>query len=127
MNIYQNNSNIVAAIQNETQEVSKAMELGTTQVIDSTRLVESTKTRLNQVLERSRSINELMKQISESTVSQTDTSQLVTKLMQQITEKTEQRLQDSQTIAESIKVTAQVAQELESAVEQFEVEKEEYI
>ena len=115
---------IVAAIQNETQEVSKAMELGTTQVIDSTRLVESTKDRLNQVLERSRSINELMKQISESTVSQTDTSQLVTELMQQITQQTEQRLKDSQTIAESIKVTAQVAEELESAVEQFEVEKE---
>ncbi len=115
---------IVAAIQAETKEVSQAMELGTTQVVDSTHLVESTKQRLVQVLERYGSINELMKQISQSTVSQTDTSQLVTNLMQLIAEKSEQRLQDSVAIAKSIQSTNQVAQKLESAVEQFEVEKQ---
>lgn len=112
---------IVAAIQSETQEVTQAMELGTSQVVDTTRLVESTKQRLGQVLERSRSINELMKLISQSTVSQADTSRTVTNLMQQIAKQSETRLNSSQQIAQSMQATAQVAKRLESAVEQFKV------
>jgi methyl-accepting chemotaxis protein len=112
---------IVAAIQAETQEVTQAMELGTSQVVDTTRLVETTKQRLEQVLERSRGINELMRNISQSTVSQTDTSRLVTNLMQQIAKQSETRLTSSQQIAQSMQATAQVAKQLESAVEQFKV------
>ncbi len=55
---------MVAAIQAETQEVSQEMELGTSQVVDTTRLVEATKQRLEQVLERSRAINELMHNVA---------------------------------------------------------------
>lgn len=112
---------IVAAIQAETQEVTQAMEVGTTQVVDTSRLVESTKERLGQVLERSRSINELMKLISQSTDSQKSTSRSVTDLMQQIAKQSEARLSSSQQIAQSMQTTAQVAKKLESAVEQFKV------
>lgn len=112
---------IVAAIQSETQEVTQAMELGTSQVVDTTRLVESTKQRLGQVLERSRSINELMKLISQSTISQADTSHTVTNLIQQIARQSEARLNSSQQIAQSMQATSQVAKQLKSAVEQFKV------
>ncbi len=112
---------IVAAIQAETQEVAQAMELGTSQVVDTTRLVESTKKRLGQVLERSRSINELMKTISESTVSQADTSRVVRELMQQIAQQSEARLSSSEKIAKSMQATAEVAKQMESTVEQFKV------
>lgn len=112
---------IVAAIQAETQEVTEAMELGTAQVVDTTRLVESTKQCLGQVLERSRSINELMQRISQSTVSQADTSRIVTDLMQQIAQQSEARLTSSQDISQSMQTTAQVAKQLESTVEQFKV------
>ncbi len=115
---------IVAAIQTETQEVTQAMEVGTSQVIESTHLVESTKQSLGKVLERSRSINELMKLISQSTVSQTETSQVVKQLMEQIAEQSEQRLTSSEQIAQSMQATAQVAKQLESAVEQFKVNEE---
>jgi methyl-accepting chemotaxis protein len=112
---------IVEAIQLETQEVSEAMELGTSQVVDSSQLVESTKQRLEKVLERSQSINELMQSISQATISQTDTSLLVTKLMQQIAQYSAQRLVSSQQVAQSMQATAKVSQNLEFAVEQFKV------
>ncbi len=116
-------ANIVANIQRETQEVAYNMTLGTTQVNDTTQLVEATKGQLEQVLDRSRSINDLMKSISEATVSQTDTSQTVTQLMEKIARYSKQRLAASETVAHSMEETAQVAQELEAAVEQFKVEK----
>ena len=112
---------IVAEIQQETQEVSEAMELGTTQVVESTRLVESTKERLEKVLERSQNINELMQSISQATISQTKTSRSVTELMQEIAQLAEQRLSESQQVAQSMQSNAQVANQLESAVEQFKV------
>jgi twitching motility protein PilJ len=116
---------IVTNIQLETQEVTQAMEVGTTQVVDSTRLVEATKKRLETVLERSQSINDLMQSISQATVTQTDTSALVTELMQQIAHYSEERLKSSQQVSESMRNTAQVAQELQSAVEQFKVDSRE--
>jgi methyl-accepting chemotaxis protein PixJ len=112
---------MVAAIQIETQEVSKAMESGTTQVVDSTRLVESTKKSLGIVLEKSQEINRLMKSISQTTVSQSNTSQAITIEMQQIAELSEASSLSSQSIARSIVTTAEVAQKLESTVAKFKV------
>ncbi len=113
---------IVTNIQLETQEVTQAMEVGTAQVVDSTRLVEATKKRLENVLARSQSINELMQSISQATVTQTDTSALVTKLVQEIARYSEERLTSSQQVSASMRNTAQVAQKLQSAVAQFKVE-----
>ncbi|MDJ0510966.1 MAG: methyl-accepting chemotaxis protein [Crocosphaera sp.] len=114
-------SSIVEAIQEETQQVTQAMELGTSQVVDSTRLVEATKQRLEKVLEGSQTVNELMQSISQATVSQTDTSRTVTELMQQIAQQSQERSTASQTVAQSMQETAQVAQTLEAAVKQFKV------
>ncbi|GAB4316851.1 MAG: hypothetical protein Kow0091_24210 [Geminocystis sp.] len=115
---------IVAEIQRETQEVTNAMESGTTQVVNTTQLVETTKQQLEQVLTRSRNINQLMQSISQSTVSQAQTSQTVQELMEQIAYQSEERLDYSQKIVESIQATSQIAQQLESAVEQFKVSEE---
>ena len=114
-------ASIVATIQRETQEVSQAMESGTSQVVESTRLVESTKQSLGLVLEKSQDINQLMRSISQKTVSQADTSQTVTNLMQQIAELSEQSSESSKEIMRSMIETAQVAQSLESTVAKFKV------
>ncbi len=114
-------ASIVAAIQAETQEVNQAMESGTTQVVETTRLLESTKQGLNLVLEKSQQINELMGSISQTTISQADTSQNVTKLMQKIASLSETTSKSSAKVAQSIVETAQVAAKLESAVAQFKV------
>ncbi|NCQ04437.1 MAG: HAMP domain-containing protein [Cyanobacteria bacterium] len=114
-------TNIVTNIQLETQEVSQAMEKGNFQALNTTRLVESTKERLAQVLEHSYTINELMRSVSEATISQTDTSQLITQLVQQIAQQSEQRLHSSENLSQSMHTTANIAKELESAVERFKV------
>ncbi len=112
---------IVAAIQLETQDVATVMELGTSQVVDSTRLVESTKQRLLQMLEESQKINHLMHSIAEATVSQSATAQNVTQLMQQVTTASEERSTFSREMASSMKSTSQVAKSLEEKVAQFQV------
>ena len=114
---------IVAEIQAETQGVNSAMESGTSQVVETTRLIESTRESLDKVLEKSRTIDQLMKSISQSTVSQAGTSRNVTNLMQKIAQLSESTSQSSEKVAKSIVETAQVAQKLESAVAQFKVAK----
>lgn len=114
-------ASIVATIQRETQEVNQAMESGTTQVTESTRLVESTKQSLGLVLEKSQEINQLMGSISQTTVSQASTSQTVTTLMQKIAQLSETTSKSSKEVAQSIVETAQVAQRLESTVAKFKV------
>ena len=114
-------ASIVAAIQAETQEVNYAMESGTAQVVETTRLVEATKQSLGIVLEKSQEINQLMESISQTTVSQAHTSQNVTSLMQKIANLSETTSKSSKEVAQSIVDTAQVAQRLESTVAQFKV------
>lgn len=114
-------ANIVAEIQSETQGVNQAMESGTSQVVETTRLLESTKESLALVLEKSQTIDRLIKSISQSTVSQADTSRNVTKLMEKIAQLSETTSQSSEKVASSIVETARVAQKLESAVAQFKV------
>ena len=114
---------IVSGIQAETQDVKQAMESGTAQVLNTTRLVESTKESLAEVLEKSQTINQLMESISQSTVSQADTSQNVTSLMQRIAKLSAITSKSSTEVAQSIGETAKVAEKLESAVSQFKVAK----
>ncbi len=114
-------ASIVATIQAETQDVSQAMESGTSQVVDSTKLVKATKQSLSLVLEKSQEINQLMESISQTTVSQANTSQNVTNLMQKIAQLSETTSKSSKEVAQSIVETAKVAQKLESTVGQFKV------
>ena len=114
-------ASIVATIQAETKEVNQAMESGTAQVVETTRIVESTKQSLGVVLEKSQEINQLMESISHTTVSQADTSQNLTDLMQKISQMSETTSKASQRVAQSIVDVAEVAAKLESTVAQFKV------
>ena len=114
---------IVANIQNETKEAIETMEQGTSEVVESSRSVEETKARLAEVVARSEEINTLMQSISDSTVSQAETSQAVSRLMEQVTQSSQQRSETSKEVAQAIQETAKVAQSLETSVEQFKVEK----
>lgn len=111
----------VAEIQAETQEVNQAMLSGTTQVAKTTQLVKSTKGTLEQALEKSQQINQLIGSISRSTISQTTTSQNVIGLMQKIAQLSEKTSKSSERVAKSIVETANIAERLESAVAQFKV------
>ena len=112
---------VVSRIQTETQDVRQAMESGTAQVLNTTRLVENTKQNLAEVLEKSQTINQLMESISQSTVSQADTSQNVTSLMQKIAKLSATTSKSSTEVAQSMVETAREVEKLESAVSQFKV------
>ena len=116
-------SQIVSEIQSETQGAIEAMEQGTSEVVESTRSVEETKARLADVVARSEEINNLMQSISNSTVSQAETSQAVSRLMEQVTQSSQERSQTSGEVAEAIQETAEIAKRLEASVEQFKVSK----
>ncbi|MFG6102335.1 methyl-accepting chemotaxis protein [Leptothoe sp. EHU-05/26/07-4] len=117
-------SQIVAEIQTETQEVVESIETGTAQVVDSTNLVETTKRRLTEALNKSEQINELMQQISASTKYQTESSSAVNALVREVAEESEKRSESAQQMAQAMKDATEVAQELEASVEQFKIDDE---
>ncbi|WP_009545957.1 methyl-accepting chemotaxis protein [Crocosphaera subtropica] len=112
---------IIAAIQRETQEVATQMETGTTQVVDASRLVETTQAYLTKASQKSQEINQLMQSISQATISQSETSQIVTNLMQKVSQSSQDKASSSNQIAEAIHQTTEVAKDLESKVDQFRV------
>jgi methyl-accepting chemotaxis protein len=112
---------IVAAIQRETNEVVGAMELGTAQVVEGTRLVEDTKQSLGQILEVARQIDQLLQSISNATVSQTRTSATVSDLMKAIAKTSENTSVSSRQVSSALRDTVAVARQLESTVGAFKV------
>ncbi|MEM9218903.1 MAG: methyl-accepting chemotaxis protein [Cyanobacteria bacterium P01_F01_bin.150] len=113
---------IVNNIQVETYQVAEAMEMGTTQVVEGTQLVEEAKQSLNQIMTVSRQIDELVGSISAATVSQVNTSESVSNLMQQIAEVSEQTSQSSMNVSNSLQETVAIAQRLQESVDTFTVD-----
>jgi twitching motility protein PilJ len=116
---------IVENIQRETSQVVEAMEQSTAQVVEGTHLVEDAKKSLNQILDVSRQIDQLVQSISEATVSQAQTSEAVSTLMRQIADASKRTSSSSRQVSLSLRQTVQVAQELQASVGTFEVGTEE--
>jgi methyl-accepting chemotaxis protein len=112
---------IVENIQQETAEVVEAMELGTTQVVEGTHLVEDAKQSLSQILEVSRQIDALVQSISSATVSQALTSQAVTDLMKEIAKVSERTSNSTRQVSSSLKETVGIAAQLQASVGTFKV------
>jgi methyl-accepting chemotaxis protein PixJ len=112
---------IVANIQLETSEVVKAMELGTTQVVEGTHLVKDTKQSLNQILEVCHQIDGLVQGISSATVSQVQISKQVTNGMKEIAKVSDITKNSSWEIAASLQQTVEISQRLQDNVDTFNV------
>lgn len=112
---------LVENIQSETSEVVDAMETGTSQVVEGTRLVEAAKKSLQQIQEVSQQIDDLVSRISDTTISQTQTSQAVTTLMKQIAAIAERSSEASAQVSDSLRQTVQVAQDLQRSVAYFKI------
>ena len=108
-------------IQLETNEVVFAMETGTAQVVEGTNLVANAKQSLEQIMEVSNQINQLVQSISTATVSQASTSQSVTSLMKEIAEGSERTSEFSRQISGSLQQTVEVARQLQGSVDTFKV------
>ncbi len=112
---------IVENIQLGTSEVVGAMELGTTQVVEGTRLLEEAKNSLGHIVEVSKQIDDLVQSISSATVSQAQTSQAVTSLMKEIAKSSERTSASSRRVSGALKQTVEVAQQLQASVGVFKV------
>ena len=114
---------IVANIQQETSEVVNAMEQGTTQVVKSSQMVNEAKQSLRQVVDGSRQVDVLVQAISNATVSQVDTSAQISQLMQAIAQVSARTSASAKAIATTLKETVTVAQDLQSSMGAFIVDK----
>jgi methyl-accepting chemotaxis protein len=113
---------IVEKIQRETTLVVEAMELGRSQVVEGTHLVQQTKQSLGRLLEVSHQIDALVQSISTATVSQAETSCALTDLMKEMVMVSEQTSKSSHQISGSLQQTVAVAQQLQASVEVFKVD-----
>ncbi|PSF37948.1 hypothetical protein C7H19_08215 [Aphanothece hegewaldii CCALA 016] len=112
---------IVDAILLETNEVIKAMEVGTTQVVEESRLVEETKQSLEKILGIAQQIDVLFYAISQETESQNETAQKITQLMHDIAQISQETATSSQEMSNSLEATVAIAQDLQASVSQFKV------
>ncbi|ACC83942.1 methyl-accepting chemotaxis protein [Nostoc punctiforme] len=112
---------IVENIQRETSEVVQAMEIGTTQVVEGTLIVEEAKQSLSEILDVSRQIDSLVQSISTATASQVETSQSVSQLMKDIAAISQRTSDSSHQVSESLQQTVEISQQLQETVEAFKV------
>ncbi|NJM73121.1 MAG: GAF domain-containing protein [Scytonema sp. RU_4_4] len=112
---------IVENIQRETTEVVQAMELGTTQVVEGTRIVEDAKQNLSQILEISRQIDLLVQSISMATTSQAQTSHTVSQLMKDIAACSHRTSDSSMKVSQSLQQTMKISRQLQATVGTFKV------
>lgn len=112
---------LVAEIQSETNEVVAAMESGTEQVVVGTKLVDETRSSLNQISNVSTQINELVNAIAQATVEQSQDSEVVTHTMTQVAAISEKTATEAGEVSDSFKELLTVAQQLEASVSKFKV------
>ena len=79
-------SEIVGTIQEEISRVMKAMESGTLEVVEGTKLASEAKTHLNAIIEVSREMNALVQNITRASAKQTVSAEEISSSMQQVNE-----------------------------------------
>ena len=114
---------IVLQIQGETGSVMTAMEEGTQQVIEGTRLAEQAKRSLEDIIQVSNRIDVLVRSITADTVEQTETPRAVAQVMQSVELTAQETSQEAQRVSGSLQNLVGVARGLLSSVERFRVEK----
>ncbi|MFQ4145563.1 GAF domain-containing protein [Chlorogloeopsis sp. ULAP02] len=112
---------IAANIQLEVSEVVKAMELGSAQVMEVTRLVEDSKHSLNQMLDVCRQIDDLVQSISTATGLQVHNSKEVMNFIKEIAKVSELTSSSSRKIFTSLQKTVEIYQQLQATVRNFKV------
>lgn len=113
---------IVLQIQSETGSVMTAMEEGTQQVIEGTRLAEQAKRSLEDIIQVSSVIDTLVRSITSDTVEQTETSRAVAQVMQSVELTAQETSQEAQRVSGSLQNLVGVARDLLTSVERFRVE-----
>ncbi|NMF64804.1 methyl-accepting chemotaxis protein [Brasilonema octagenarum] len=112
---------ILENIQVETNDVVKAMEFGRSEVLEGANLVKDAKLSLAKISQVSRQIDQLLQLISNTTISQAQTSSTVAILMSDIAKVSERTSDFSYNVSGSLQKTLEVAQELQKSVGVFKI------
>lgn len=112
---------LVEEIQAQTNEVVAAMETGTEQVVEGTKLVQNAREKLTQIATVSQQVNTIVRDIAIAANTQTKTSDHMGKTMQDIAVIAEETSKQSEEVARSFSELLQVAQDLQVSVSQFKV------
>ncbi|MEN9207221.1 MAG: methyl-accepting chemotaxis protein [Gloeomargarita sp. GMQP_bins_120] len=110
---------IVLQIQSETGLVMTAMEEGTQAVIRGTRVAEQAKRALEEIIQVSKQIDELVQSITADTVRQTEVSRNVTQVMQSVELTAQETSQEAQRVSVSLQNLVEVSRGLQASVERF--------
>ncbi|MEG4998024.1 methyl-accepting chemotaxis protein [Microcoleus sp. B4-D4] len=113
---------IVMQIQNETGAVMMAMEEGTQQVIEGTKLAEQAKRSLEDIIQVTNRIDVLVRSITADTVEQNETARSVASVMQAVELTAQETSQEAQRVSGALQNLVGVARDLLTSVERFRVE-----
>ncbi len=113
---------IVRQIQSETSSVMTAMEEGTQQVIQGTKLAEEAKRSLENIIQVANRIDILVRSITTDTVEQTETSRAVAQVMQSVEITAQENSQEAQRVSGALQHLVGVSGDLTTSVERFQVE-----
>ncbi len=113
---------IVMQIQSETGAVMTAMEEGTQQVIEGTKLAEQAKRSLDDIIQVTNRIDVLVRSITADTVEQNETARSVAAVMQAVELTAQETSQEAQRVSGALQNLVGVARDLLTSVERFRVE-----
>jgi methyl-accepting chemotaxis protein len=112
-------SGIIQSVQSDTSEAMAAMEETTREVVSGSRLAVEAGQRLGQIVEVSRQISDLVKQISNATQVQASGSESASRNVTGISSVTQQTAEGARHAASSIRRLASLAAELNESVSRF--------
>lgn len=112
---------LVVSIQAETNEVVKAMEAGTEQVVLGTKLVDETRQSLTRISSTSNQISQLVDAIAQAAVTQSQASETVTRTMQNVASIANKTSSEAEHVSSSFGELREVAETLQAEVSQFKV------
>lgn len=112
---------VVAEIQEETNDVVKAMESGTEQVVEGTRLVEETRSSLTNITAASAQINQLVTAIAAAAAEQSQTTEDITETMADVAIISNETSTAVTQVSRTFKKLLKVSENLQQSVSKFKV------
>lgn len=112
-------SEIVSTIQDEVSVVMKAMEAGTQEVVAGTQLATEAKDHLNAIIEVSREMNALVRNITRAAAKQTASAEEISSSMQQVNEISGSTAEKAMNVEQSLDGLAKKTQQLQGSIANF--------
>ncbi len=112
---------LVQEIQEETGEVAVAMETGIQQVVEGTNLVNETRQNLNDIVDATAEISELLQRITDATQTQMLQSVSATASMKDVAQISQKTSSEANSIASVFQQLSEMGQELLASVSKFKV------